>query len=292
MLLVETASKSFVLKQSLPKLRVEQDWYSDRERIFREAEALKEAQVFWPEGGAPRLMFEDRENYLIAMTAAASSSTTWKTELLAGLGRPETAQRIGSLLGRMIRGSWYSPEALWRFGDLSVFDQLRLDAYYRSTASRHPDLQGYFQHLIDNCRNRRCSLVHGDFSPKNVLVSGPEVMIIDFEAIHFGDPAFDSAFILNHLLLKCFHRPDDAPSFAHLANVLFSAAVQELPPTEWFEPSTVEHLAGLLLARVDGKSPVEYLSCAAKQDRVRQFARRLILAPPATVQEVFERLSR
>ena len=54
----------------------------------------------------------------------------------------------------------------------------------------------------------RSVLVHGDFSPKNLLVSGDRLVIIDCEVAWYGDPAFDLAFLLNHLCLKAlYHAP-------------------------------------------------------------------------------------
>ncbi|MEO7143297.1 MAG: aminoglycoside phosphotransferase family protein, partial [Bryobacteraceae bacterium] len=207
-LLVEGRDGRFVLKQALAKLRVEQDWFSDRGRALREAEAMRLTAGFLPEGSIPEILFEDAGNCLFAMTAAPPDARTWKDLLMSGIIRPETAERIAHIHGALIRAGWQSAEWAARLGDLTVFDQLRLDPYYRSTALRHPDCAGFFQSLIDTARTRRAALTHGDWSPKNFLVHGDYVMAIDFEVIHFGDPSFDAAFLLNHLLLKSFHRPE------------------------------------------------------------------------------------
>jgi hypothetical protein len=45
-----------------------------------------------------------------------------------------------------------------------------------------------------------------------------------------------------------------------------------------------------MLARVDGKSPVEYLQNDDVRGRVRHFARDLILRRPAGVEEVLRRM--
>jgi 5-methylthioribose kinase len=131
--------------------------------------------------------------------------------------------------------------------------------------------------------------VHGDWSPKNFLVSAAGVMAIDFEVTHFGDPAFDSAFLLNHLLLKSFYRPEWSAKFSRLAGKFWEVYGSGLPPgCDWIEPATLTHLGCLLLARIDGKSPAEYITEPSLQERVRQFARRLIASPAAHVMEVFE----
>ncbi|HZT32480.1 MAG TPA: phosphotransferase [Bryobacteraceae bacterium] len=290
-LLIETPARRFVLKQSLGKLRVEQDWFSDRGRIFRESGVLRGLAPLLPAGSLPEVLFEDRENCLFAMSAAPPEAQSWKSLLLAGQVDPEIAAVIGRMLGTLVYASWRSPDWEQAYGDQTVFDQLRLDPYYRSTALRHPELAPRFAALIEESGRRRVSLVHGDWSPKNFLVSPGSVMAIDFEVIHFGDPSFDSAFLLNHLLLKSFYRPEYRAALAAAAARFWTEFRAGLPADcAWIESATLAHLGGLLLARVDGKSPAEYLQDAALRERVRRFARRLFLDPPATVNQVFDSL--
>ena len=151
----------------------------------------------------------------------------------------------------------------------------------------YPELRTHFEELIAICRTRRVSLVHGDWSPKNILVVDGRPIAIDFEVMHFGDPSFDAAFLLNHLLLKTFYGIRDAPL---LARAFWDALIPELPLTTWFEQATIAHLGGLLLARMDGKSPAEYITDEGLKARIREFARELIVAPPPTVEQVWERL--
>ncbi len=285
-LLVEDCA--LVLKQSLGKLRVDQDWFSDRRRIYREAAALRALAPHLPPRRLPQVLFEDRENCLFAMTAAPPGARTWKSLLLDGDVRVETAAAIAGMLAAIIRASRQSSEWEEAFGDQTVFDELRLDPYYRTTAARHPDLAPHFDRLIRRCREQRCALVHGDWSPKNFLVSAEGITAIDFEVIHYGDPAFDTAFLLNHLVLKSFYRPDRAPRYREAAQVIWTTLIAALgPDSGWLEAATIEHLGGLLLARIDGKSPAEYIRSDDLRDRIRRHARRLILDPPARIAEVF-----
>jgi len=270
-LLVESGDRRIVLKQALAKLRVEQDWFADRSRIFRESLALRRLVPHVPPGSVPEVLFEDRDDFAFAMTACPGEP--WKTQLLRGEVRLDVAAKIGELLGAM----WRSPLGEDEFGDQTAFDQLRLDPYYRATARVHPDLAEAFDRLL---RPRRIALVHGDWSPKNFLVDGDRVVAIDFEVVHFGDPAFDIAFLLNHLALKSFLAPRYWPAAERFLEAL---------PAGWPEERTIAHLGALMLARVDGKSPVEYLS-EAQRVRVRSVARELILRPPDTVREVFNRI--
>lgn len=290
-LLVDSAESRFVLKQALAKLRVEQDWFSDRQRALRESGALRQLAGALPEGAIPAILFEDPPNCLFAMSAAPAQARTWKDLLLDGVISEDTAERIARLQAALIAASWGSP--VWRqnLGDLTVFDQLRLDPYYRATARRHPDLASFFDTLIDDARRRAIALTHGDWSPKNFLVDGASVMAIDFEVIHFGDPSFDAAFLLNHLLLKSFHRPEWIAAYTRAAARFWETLISALPPdADWFSASTIAHLGGLMLARIDGKSPVEYLRGEDVRDRVRRFARELILRRPASVEEVLMRV--
>jgi 5-methylthioribose kinase len=289
-LMIETGPRRFVMKQALGKLRVQADWFSDRDRAFRESAAMRWLAPHLPPCSVPEILFEDRENCLFAMAAAPREAETWKALLMRGEGGAPVAEAIARMLAAMVSASWRDPEAERLFGDQTVFDQLRLDPYYRTTASRHPDLRPQFDQLLRESSCRRVSLVHGDWSPKNFLVSSSGVMAIDFEVIHFGDPSFDSAFLLNHLLLKSFYRPEWSAQFARLAERFWEVYRAGLPPgCEWIEPATLSHLGCLLLARIDGKSPAEYITEPALQARVRQVAQRLIVSPPAHVTDVFER---
>ena len=287
-LLVEAGERRFVLKQALGKLRVQDDWFSDRGRVFRESAALRWLAPRLPAGSVPELLFEDRENGIFAMGAAPPEAQTWKTLLMRGECDVRIAESIARMLAAIVSASWRDAESQRVFGDQTVFDQLRLDPYYRTTASRHPDLRPRFERLMRESSERRVSLVHGDWSPKNFLVSSAAVMAIDFEVIHFGDPAFDSAFLLNHLLLKSFYRPEWSTGFAELAGRFWEAYRGGLPPDcDWMEPATLAHLGCLLLARIDGKSPAEYITDEELRARVREFARSLIVSSPASIADVF-----
>ena len=285
-----TEGRRWVVKQSLGKLRVKDDWRSDRERIFREAEAI---QALRPALGdsLPEVVHVDRENYLYVMTAAPQGSVVWKESLLAGRrSDPQVAHQAGVLLARMINASRSDPAFRRLFWDGTVFDQLRVDPYYRTTAARHPDVREQFEDLVGVSWNVDTALVHGDYSPKNMMVRGGKIFLIDFEVIHWGDPAFDSGFLLNHLLLKAFHQPLFATLYIDAAREFWQALLTGLglnPRAAGdFERMTLRHLGGLMLARIDGKSPVEYIRADATKERVRHVAKRILLERPAQIEDV------
>jgi 5-methylthioribose kinase len=288
-LLVSAGSGRFVLKQSLPKLRVEQHWVSDMARIWREASALEALAPHLPAGSIPQVLFRDDENYLFAMTAAPAGCESWKAVLLRGECDANVAEQIGAITAAIMRFGYRNPAVEQQFADLTVFIQLRLDPYYRTVAARNPDLAGFFLALVDSYPSHCCTLVHGDWSPKNFLTGQGNVMAIDFEAIHFGDPAFDAAFLLNHLLLKSFLLPHRAPEFEKLAQAFWRRLTAGMPPVADFERRTIQHLGALALSRLDGKSPAEYLRDAGMKQQIREFARGLILTPPASVLQAFKR---
>ncbi|MBN9662436.1 MAG: phosphotransferase [Acidobacteria bacterium] len=280
-----------VFKQSLERLRVEQEWLCRRDRIFRESQIMRDLAVILPPGSVPAILLEDQENFLFAMEAAPEASQPWKSPLLKGEVDLDHAGRAGALLGTWIRESERHPEWRSTYADQTVFDELRLDPYYRSTAARHPDLAAHFASLIQECGEHRISLVHGDFSPKNLLVTDKSMMVIDWEVVHWGDPSFDAAFLTNHLLLKAFHRPQSRLDYAAAASAFWRSLLEVAGPEHsWLQPAAMRHLGCLLLARIDGKSPAEYLTAEPVRNQVRTAARQLILAPPSSAIDAFERV--
>lgn len=284
-ILVDTpGGERFVLKQALPQLRVEKEWLADRSRIFRERDAVEVAARLLPASWTPKILWSDDANFVYAMEAFSLGAESWKEHLLSGDLSPVFARRVGVALGLTIRNSWRSAELKERFGDRTAFDQLRDDPYYGEIARRHPSIAD----AVDDWRGRdvQTALVHGDWSPKNILVDGDRLIFIDYECAHFGDPTFDSAFILNHLLLKGVHRPALRNDFVRLARLAHTWTVSVLPPEALatFEADTMRHLSFLMLARIDGKSPVEYLADEAVRERVRQTALRLIAQLPRTLE--------
>jgi 5-methylthioribose kinase len=278
--------RRWIAKQSLGKLRVRDDWRSDRDRVFREVAAIQMLHPLLVDS-VPEVVHVDHENYLFLMTAAPTGSTVWKDSLLIGHVSPTVAREAGRLLARMIRAASAGGAAQRRFQDRTVFDQLRVDPYYRTAAMRNPDVARELGELIADSWQIQTALVHGDYSPKNMLVRGDHITLIDFEVIHWGDPAFDSGFLLSHLLLKAFHQPRFGQLYIGAAREFWSALTTGLGPAadSDFERMTVRHLGALMLARIDGKSPVEYIKDEATKGRVRKLAKRILLENPERLEE-------
>jgi 5-methylthioribose kinase len=271
--------RRWVVKQSLEKLRVQDDWRSERSRIFREAEAIQALSPALGPETVPQIVHVGHDDYLFVMTAAPAGSATWKEALLEGQVNMGVARQAGKLLARMITASRDDPSFRTAFADRTVFDQLRIDPYYRTTAARHPDVRLFIQRLIDESWQIRNSLVHGDFSPKNMLVQDTHVFLIDFEVVHWGDPAFDAGFLLNHLFLKAFHQPQFAGPYFWAAREFWGELVREAAGAALvdFERMTMRHLGALMLARIDGKSPIEYIRDETTKEHARRFSKWLML---------------
>ncbi len=293
---------ALVLKQSLPRLRVEQEWLADQERIYHEAASLQYLAGVLPASALPKVVHEDRENYLFVMTAAPAEGVNWKDALLAGSVDTAVAAQVGALLGRIHQHSWVSegriPEGLRQFADQHCFVQLRIDPYHRATAAVHPELADIIEVEAQRMLNLRQALVHGDYSPKNVIVVGSgaaaEVFLLDFEVAHLGNPVFDLAFMLNHLTLKAIHKPELAGEYNAAARAFWSAYLDAAGALAGdvaeLERETVRQLAVLLLARIDGKSPAEYITGAQQKDQARSLAKGILSGATAYLRQLHDAL--
>ena len=278
--------KKFVLKQARSQLDVKEPWFCSVERLEREVVVLQICTHLLdqtPAGsrvGVPQLLAADEEHHLYAMEAAGPGHRTWKEDLLAGQPDLQVAAQSGWLLAVLHGGSWDDPRLAEQIGDQRFFEDLRLDPYYGHVARRFPKLAGELEELMDMAR-RPISLVHGDMSPKNLLVDGHQLLLIDFEVGHFGDPAFDLGFFQTHLLLKTLHAGDQAAAYWELLARFQQEYQQQLSllrpglPLAELSRRSLLHLGGCLLARVDGKSPVDYLD-ASQQESARRIGRDLL----------------
>ena len=289
--LVERGDGSaWVLKQALPKLRVKVDWFSDPARIRRESLALQWLPKLAPQGSITPLVFEDPAHFLLAMEAVPSPHENWKTMLLTGRRLfPRHVRQFGALLGSIHRGAWERrAEVEPLFENRSFFESLRLEPYYAYAATQVPAAAGFLNDLVETTRATRHTLVHGDYSPKNILVpKGGRIVLLDHEVVHWGDAAFDLGFALTHLLSKANHLPAYRQAFADAAVLFWETYVAALGDVPWrngLEHRAVRHTLGCLLARVSGRSPLEYLSPAGQQTQ-RSATLALMDRSPATLRD-------
>ena len=283
-----TSGQAWVLKQALPKLRVAVDWFSDVKRIEREAEGLRHLPSLAPEGTITPLAFEDREHHLLAMAAVPDPHENWKRMLLEGRLEAEHVKQFATLLATVHRrASERAPELRPVFSDRSFFESLRIEPYYQYTATQVPQAAPFIEALVASTRSRALTLVHGDYSPKNVLVHQGRLVLLDHEVIHWGDPAFDLGFALTHLLSKAHHLAAHRVRFGEQAIAFWKIYRDTLGNTSWsadLEVHAVRHTLGCLLARVAGRSPLEYLRDDERR-RQRELAVFFMRATPVNLSE-------
>lgn len=245
-----------VIKQSLPQLRVSAEWFADPARSHREALFLEVLHQRIGKSRVPELLLNDPDNFIIAMSSAPLKATNWKSDLLEGKIERGVAAEVGSILGEMQSVPLQKvPGALW---DKRYFAQLRLDAYLLHVADKLPWANAELLRVVDELQHCENCLVHGDYTPKNLLVSGNRVIVLDFEVGHVGHPAFDVASIVNHLFLKSVFRKELASGYFRLTRAFLEGYMKASSRSD-LPPRFREVLGGLMLARVHGKSPAEYL---------------------------------
>jgi 5-methylthioribose kinase len=276
-LAVETPGGAFVLKQSRPRLRTRDAWFSDIDRVWREVEVMKALAPRLPPGVVPAVLFEDRDNHVFAMAHAPAGARVWKEMLLAGEADPARAREAGRILGTIHDATARAPELTEPFADRTVFVQLRVDPYYRRVQERLPDVAALVAPWIDDLLTRSDGLCHGDFSPKNLLAHAGGFTLVDYETAHRGDPAMDLGFFHSHLVLKAVRHAGRHEVYFDLTRAFWQGYHQAAPssPPD-LEARGIGHLAVCLLARIDGTSPVDYLPEEDRRQAVRRLGRRLL----------------
>ncbi len=282
---VTLGTGAICVKRALAKLKVAQDWQVPVERNAYEIAWMRVAGEAVPDA-VPRIVAVDDAAKLFAMEFLdPADHPLWKAQLRDGVLSQETAAAVGERLARIHAHTAGRAEIAARFPTDAIFHAIRLEPYLEATARRHPDLAERLHAVVARTAATRHALVHGDVSPKNILAGPRGPVFLDAECAWYGDPAFDLAFCLNHLLLKGVWRKPDAHGYLALFDALaahyFAGAVWEPRPA--LEARVAALLPGLFLARVDGKSPVEYITTDADRACVRRVAIPLIADPPATL---------
>ncbi|HEY1723506.1 MAG TPA: aminoglycoside phosphotransferase family protein [Magnetospirillaceae bacterium] len=284
-LLVEGVAEPFCIKRALAKLKVAADWRAPVARNHAEAEWLRVAGAIIP-AAAPKVLGEDEALGLFAMPyLTPDKHPVWKALLRDGKARHEVADQVGAALVRIHAATADDRTIAARFANDETFYAIRLEPYLVATGRAHPDLAPTFEALVARTAQTKRVLVHGDVSPKNILVGPEGPVFLDAECAWYGDPAFDAAFCLNHLLLKCVWRPGNAARFLDMFDRLTSSylAGATWEPRSQLESRIASLLPALLLARIDGKSPVEYITEDTDRERVRRFAIPFIRSAPTSL---------
>ncbi|MDH5749113.1 MAG: aminoglycoside phosphotransferase family protein [Rhodospirillales bacterium] len=285
---VDLARGPVCVKRARAKLKVTQEWYVPVRRNASEVDWYETVAGIVPKA-VPRVLAHDpAAGFFVMEYLPPASNRSWKEELRQGHANPAFAARVGADLARIHSATGANAEMAARFATDEVFHAIRLEPYLAATATVHPDLQDRLMELYRITAENRHAVVHGDVSPKNILIGPDGPIFIDAECAWYGDPAFDLAFCLKHFLLKCLWTPPARTGFLACFDAMIDAYEPDIPGQNPAAIKTrIAHLLpGLFLGRVDGKSPVEYVTREEDKNRVRRCARRLLVDPVNTPAEV------
>lgn len=287
---VDLAAGPVCVKRALPKLKVAADWRAPVERNAYEFAWMRVVSAIEPDA-VPEILGEDAAAGLFVMRfLEPADHPLWKAQLREGIADPATGEAMARRLVNIHAATAGDAAIAARFDTGSIFHPIRLEPYLLATARIHADLAPVLTGLAEATAATRKALVHGDVSPKNILVGPRGPVFLDAECAWYGDPAFDLAFCLNHLLLKCLWTPAAAAGFLSCFDALAAAYLEGIrwEPAADLERRAARLLPGLFLARVDGKSPVEYLTDEESKNRVRRVARALLADLPDRLRTVRE----
>ncbi len=285
---VSVQDRTYCVKRALPQLRVEAEWAVSVERNRFEVAWCRIANEIVP-GSAPRILAHDEEALLCAMSYLDPKfHRLWKNELRDGRTDLDMAAQVGTRLGQIHSACAGDSRLELQFPRSTIFKDIRLSPYLEATAEKHQDLVDRLFYLSETTANTIQTLIHGDISPKNILLGPDGPVFLDAECACLGDPAFDLAFCLKHFLLKCLWTPSATDGFLESFSSMTQAYLRQV---DWekktdFEQRTAALLPGLFLARVDGKSPVEYITRAEDRDKVRHCARALLFEPTDKLSDI------
>jgi aminoglycoside phosphotransferase (APT) family kinase protein len=280
---VDLPHLTLCVKRALPRLKVAADWRAPIARNRYELLWLRTVAAIAP-GQVPAIVGDDPEGGAFAMEwLAPDAYPVWKTLLRDGAIEAETAAAVGDILGRIHAATADRADLAAAFATDAIFYPIRLEPYLIATGARHPDLAARLTDLAALTRRTRRVLVHGDWSPKNILIGPRGPVALDAECAWYGDPAFDMAFVLNHLLLKGVWQPQWRMRYVDALTALTAAYRMHVTWEPWtaLEARIAGLLPGLMLGRVDGRSPAEYLTDERDKDKVRRFARAHLASPVA-----------
>lgn len=287
---VSYANRSVCVKFALAKLRVEEDWFAPVHRGKAEYAWLQMAGTLVPDAVPTLYGWSDSCSGFAMEFLEGDDTYLWKSALMNNVLDRGEAASVGNTMGQIHAASTSGFDTA-PFDNADDFESLRIDPYLRFTANRHPNLADTLNRLADTLYASNQVVIHGDVSPKNILIRSGQPVILDAECATMGDPSFDLAFCMNHLVLKSIHFPNERRSLLGSVSALWAAYVPHInrEPVASLEARIVALLPALMLARIDGKSPVEYLG-EAERDHVRAVSTPLIRQPVFTIDDFLSEL--
>jgi len=285
---VSIGNRTLCVKRALARLRTRERWEAPLSRNASEWNWLELVARIVP-AAVPALYAHDPVAGMFAMEyLAPSTAPVWKEQLRDGIVSLETAAQVGHRLGTIHAQTADDPKVAADFANDDAFFSLRIQPYLLATARAQPEVRVELESIAQTTATTKRVLVHGDVSPKNLLIGPRGPIFLDAECAWFGDPAFDLSFVLNHLLLKGVWRPQHRDAYVAAFRALTAAYAEHVgwEPRDALERRCTRLLPALTLARIDGTSPVEYLTDERDRSAVRRRAIELIHAAPATLDEL------
>jgi len=286
-LAVASDAREIVVKQALPELKTKAKWVADQRRAIVEADAMRIYQSITPDS-VPELIDCDEANFTLTMSRLPNTCTNWKQDILEGRIHPEMGEKLGKILAKWHNTTAVDVSIKAKFMEGELFEQLRVSPFYRAVAAKNPNLQAVINSLIEEITNEKIALVHGDFSPKNILAtSDHSPIVLDFEVAHTGNPVFDLAFVSAHLLCKTIRTQSPAEKAAITKTAVNFLSYYREDTRISIAKTLPQHVALIALARVEGVSPVNYLDEPAQQKLVA-LTNAALLDSTMTYEQLFE----
>ena len=283
---IDTGDKTYCLKRALPRLNVAQEWLAPVRRNAEEVRWLRFAAGVVPRQ-VPAVVADDAQAGIAILSwFDAARWTNWKVQLMQGLVRPAVGTEMGELLAAVHACSAGQPELAKSFDNMDLLSALRLEPFFVAAMDANPEAAHRLREAVDHLTTYRTALIHGDVSPKNILIhiSRPPVLL-DAECACWADPAFDVAFLCAHLFLKSAHVSRYRAWFYETIRRLLAA--YEVAAPEPINERLLLLVPALLIARVDGKSPADYMNEKVRT-KVRATALRLLLDPSPSIADFIE----
>lgn len=288
--IVKVENRWYFAKQAREKLLVEEEWIADVDRIAIETEGNRVFHRIMPDV-VPKVLLYDQENKIMVREAVSDEFVMWKNDLLNGVLDFKIADMVVRTLANFHNHTATDSSIAETFSNRRILHQLRISPYFEFLISRHPYIGSEIKALIEQSLSRKHALVHGDYSPKNILTKEEAICVLDFEIAHFGDVSLDLSFLLSHITLKAFYHTAWFDAFLCMARFMADTYFHHIhfESRANLESHAVKMYGLFLLARVDGKSTVEYLNDEAAKQEVRESAIRLIKSPVSILfDEAFE----
>jgi aminoglycoside phosphotransferase (APT) family kinase protein len=289
--LIRIGDRKLCVKFALPKLKVAADWFAPVHRNKAEYAWLELVAKVAPKS-AVKLLGQSTALHGFAMEFLdGQQAYLWKDALLAEANDNGEAALLGKLVGQVHAASTKSEFDTQAFQNADDFWALRIEPYLLYTASVHREVAVELEAMAEQLHQSNRVLVHGDVSPKNIFIRSAGPVVLDAECATMGDASFDLSFCMNHLILKAMHLPASQEQYLQNALQLW---VAYKPFVSWESVEALESricqlVPALMLARVDGKSPVEYLT-ESERLFVRATALALLKKPEQTLHSLLMRI--